>query len=70
MSTQVTEQTARQCAKDVVDAGGKDSVVLRALVLLLIDELNTLRSYHSLPNRTLSQLKTALKNRIDTGDAD
>lgn len=43
---------------------------LRALVKVLIDEINILRAQHSLPDRTLAQAKTAIQNAIDAGDVD
>ena len=41
--------------------------VLVAFVKLLIKELNTLRALHGLPNRTFAQLRTAIRNEIDSG---
>lgn len=38
--------------------------LLRGFAELLIDELNTLRTLHSLPDRTFAQLRTALRNKI------
>jgi hypothetical protein len=68
-----------QAARDVVDAallvGLRDSRAdeidrpesfLRSFALLLMDELNTLRAEHGLAARTPAQLKTALRNRMDT----
>lgn len=39
--------------------------VLRGIVKVLVDELNILRSQHSLPDRTLAQARTAILNEID-----
>ncbi len=44
-----------------------DEPVLRALAEVVMDEINILRSKHSLAARTLSQLVTAIKNKIDAG---
>jgi hypothetical protein len=41
--------------------------ILRAVVVLLIDELNLLRAQHSLAARTYAQAKTAVLNAIDGG---
>lgn len=41
--------------------------VLRAVVKLLIEELNILRALHSLPPRTAAQARTAIRNAIDGG---
>jgi len=38
---------------------------LRAIVELLIDELNTLRALHSLPDRTIAQARSAIRSKID-----
>ena len=39
--------------------------VLIALAKVMLKEFNILRAEHGLPARTLSQLKTAIKNEID-----
>ncbi len=41
--------------------------VLRAFAEVVMDEINILRSEHNLIDRTLSQLVTAIKNKIDAG---
>jgi len=43
---------------------------LRALVHVLLGELNTLRDQHGLAPRTLAQAKTAILNAIANGDVD
>ena len=40
--------------------------ILRALVELIIDEFNILRTIEGLPDRTFAQLRTALRNKIST----
>lgn len=60
----------RAGAKDVVDNTGTRNKIpvqraLRGLVELMVSELNTLRALHDLPERTMAQAKTALKNKID-----
>ena len=58
-----------QAAKSYTD----DPVLRKALVALvkvLVDEINTLRALHSLPDRTLAQAKTAIQNAITNGDVD
>jgi len=63
-----------QAAKDVVNAAEVQAVedseilqldvgILRRFVLVLIDEINNLRSQHGLSTRTISQLKTAMRNK-------
>lgn len=47
-----------------------NEIILRALVGVLIDELNILRAAHGLSPRTLSQARTAIKNKVDSGDVD
>lgn len=39
---------------------------LRAIVLLLIDEINLLRAQLALPERTPRQARTAFENKVDT----
>lgn len=41
--------------------------VFKAFAELLIDELNALRTLHSLPDRTFAQLRTAIRAKIDAG---
>ena len=42
----------------------------RALIEILISEINILRSNDGLSDRTIQQLKTAIDNKIDSGDVD
>jgi len=42
----------------------------RAFVEIVMNEINILRAEHSLPPRTLKQLKNAIKKKIDDGNAD
>ena len=42
--------------------------ILIAFAAILVDEINILRAEHSLPERSLSQLKTAIINRISKDD--
>ena len=35
-----------------------------AFLSLLLDEINTLRQQHSLPDRTVNQVRTAFKNKL------
>lgn len=50
-------------------AAGK---ILRATILVLLDEINILRaaSVPSLPARTIAQARTAIQNKIDGGTVD
>lgn len=40
--------------------------ILRAFALTVLDEINLLRSQHSLSARTISQLKTSVRNKLGT----
>jgi hypothetical protein len=71
-----TEKTAKDAELAVaeVDAGrleAKDEIdskrVLKAFAEVVVDEINILRGQHALADRTLSQLVTAIKNKIDAG---
>lgn len=45
-------------------------VLLRAVALVVLDEINILRSAASLAPRTAGQIKTAITNKINAGTAD
>jgi hypothetical protein len=49
--------------------GEKDSYdskrLFRALVEVLLDEINVLRAIESLPDRTIAQARTAIRGKID-----
>ncbi len=82
------EQTAntasiRASADANVDVFDPDGVIVRALALVIMDEINILRADidsmsketnqlvdRNRPARTLNQLKTAIKNEINSGNAD
>jgi len=51
----------RQQAKDKIDS----EIVLRAFAEVVIDEFNILRAEHGLAARSLSQLVTAIKSKIN-----
>jgi hypothetical protein len=42
--------------------------IITAFAAIMVSEINILRSEHGLPDRTLSQLKTAIENRISKDD--
>jgi hypothetical protein len=44
--------------------------ILRAILLVIMDELNILRALHSLAPRVASQIKTAVQAKINSGDSD
>lgn len=84
----------RDGAKTVFDSAAQEGKILKAVILLLIDELNDLRGWlvdfkvevaaatsladlktrvAGLPNmadRTSAQARTAIRSKIDNGDAD
>lgn len=64
------EASVKNGAKQLATADDENGRLLRALLDIMLDEINTLRALHSLPARTLSQLKTQLAGRIDSGDAE
>ncbi len=68
-----------QAEKDVVDAAALEAQrdatanqldrvedVLRAFALVVLDEFNTLRAQHGLADRTIAQLKAAIRNKLGT----
>lgn len=59
LAARITVQ--KEAAKDSIDAGR----IVKALVELLPDEFNILRTLHTLPDRTFAGLRTAIRNKID-----
>lgn len=69
--TTYEEQAARTPASAALDVTGDPlQVLLRAVVLVVLDEINTLRSALSLTPRTATQVRNAIKNKISAGSAD
>ena len=62
--------TLRKRASDLLDKVNDSEALLRALVLVMVDEINILRAEHSLADRTAAQVRTAIKNKLNSGDAD
>jgi hypothetical protein len=60
----------RESAKAQLDNFLTGSLFMRALADVIKDEINILRAQHLLADRTLAQLKTAIKDRIDDGTVD
>ena len=60
--------TQKQAAEDAVDVNIIQRKTNKALILVLIEEINTLRALHSLADRTLSQAVTAIKGKISNED--
>lgn len=63
-------KTRRKRAGDAVDGRAQSDIVLRAALLVIMDEINTLRAEHSLAARTAAQFRNAIKGKISSGDAD
>lgn len=70
LASQITR--IRASAQDQFDGQTVDGQVLRALVKVLLDEINTLRQnpLAVLAPRTLAQAKTAIQNAIQNGEVD
>lgn len=77
------DSAVRESAKSNFDGITVDGLAYKALVETIIDEINILRQViedisledalitdKNLPDRTLGQAKTAIKNKIDAGDVD
>lgn len=58
----------RDEARDFTDVHPRFRKFIIAFADIIKDEINILRSQHGLSNRTLGQLKTALRNRISEDD--
>jgi len=69
-STAARQTVIRGQAVTGVDAFTGRDVKLRAALLVIMDEINILRAQHSLPDRTITQFKNAVKGKINAGDAD
>jgi len=65
-----TDALVRTTAKDAIDGFETNPILYRALIKVLLDEINLLREQLLLPPRTLSQAKTAIRNAIDGGTID
>jgi hypothetical protein len=59
--TQAETDSDRTARKSEMDS----ERLIRAVVKVLIDEINALRSQYGLSDRTIQQAKTAIKNEID-----
>ena len=70
MVTVQPEITAQTKAKELFDKAKSEGLILRAFMLIVMDELNILRDLHSLAPRTKVQLRNAIRNKIDSGAAD
>lgn len=65
--------TARRTeAKTIILDQESRGAVLRAIALVMMDEINLIRAKLTppLPLRTASQIKTAIQNKLDSGGAD
>ena len=63
--------TFRRKAREALDEQQAETEgLIRALALVVMDEINLLRAEHSLAARTPAQIRTAIKNKIDSGEAD
>ena len=62
--------TLRKQAQDALDKIASNEALIRALALVVLDEINLLRDEHALANRTAAQLRTAIKTKIAAGEAD
>ena len=59
--TQAETDSDRTARKSEMDS----ERIIRAVVKVLIDEINALRSQYGLSDRTIQQAKTAINNEID-----
>ncbi len=63
--------TFRRQAKEALDKQASDTEgLIRALALVVLDEINILRGQHLMAPRTADQLRNAIKGKITAGDAD
>jgi hypothetical protein len=70
VSTEATTVYLRDTAQLAFDGRYSEGAVRRALVDLMLREINILRNLHGLSDRTTDQFKTQFKNKINNGDYD
>lgn len=68
----VADALAKRRAATIALLNGGDQMISRAMLLVLLDEINTIRGLlvPSQTARTLAQMKTAITNKINSGVAD
>jgi len=57
--------TAKKLGKDIIDASTGEGILERAILKVIKDEINILRSLHALANRSDAQIKNAILAEID-----
>ena len=57
-------------AKQVLTNTRPQDKIIKALLAVMLDEINILRTAASLPARTRAQFVTAIQNKIDSGGVD
>lgn len=60
----------QQRTQAVSDLSSANQKLIRALMLAVLDEINTLRTAAGLSARTATQVRTAIINKINSGAAD
>lgn len=70
VEAEAQDTAMRNDAKAPMDDLNSMALIIRALADIIREEINILRAEHSLSPRTLQQLKTAIKNKIDSGEVD
>lgn len=60
----------RTNAQAILAEAGELGVLVRSLADLVREQLNVLRAFHSLPDLTLTQLRNAMNNKMNSGDVD
>ena len=58
-----------EAAKAPMTADVSEAIILRAVVAVLLDEINTLRAREGLPARTMTQAKAAILSKVDELEA-
>jgi hypothetical protein len=71
VADQVNIDAATAASKETTSRDGDKSWydnkrLFRALVEVLLDEINALRTIEGLPDRTIAQARTAIQGKIDT----
>lgn len=67
---QILTQERDSAILELLNSTSSFAKLLRAVVLIMLDEINIVRGLTAQTPRTINQLKTAISNKINAGTAD
>lgn len=68
--TQVNDALRSWALTDLLTSKDSKAVLMRAILLVVLDEVNVIRTQLGLQARTAAQFRTAVQNKINSGAAD